>query len=48
MINRIDSFIEKKNGDKNLNIALSDRNSEVLKKYSEVWNGIKDCIEKSK
>ena len=48
MINRIDSFIEKKNGDKHLNIALSDRNSEVLKKYSEVWDGIKDCIEKSK
>ena len=26
--------------------ASTDRNSEVLKKYSEVWNGIKDCIEK--
>ena len=46
MINRIDGFIEEKNGDKYLNIALTDRNSEVLKKYSEVWNGIKDCIEK--
>ena len=29
-----------------MNIALTDRNSEVLRKYSEVWNGIKDCIEK--
>ena len=46
MINRIDGFIEEKNGDKYLNIALTDRNSEVLKKYSEVWNGIKYCIEK--
>ena len=46
MINRIDDFIEEKNGDKYLNIASTDRNSEVLKKYSKVWNGIKDCIER--
>ena len=46
MINRTDGFIDEKNGDKYLNIASTDRNSEVLKKYSEVWNGIKDCIEK--
>ena len=46
MINRIDGFIEEKEGDKYLNIALTDKNSEVLRKYSEVWNGIKDCIEK--
>ena len=37
IINRIDGFIEKKNGDKYLNIALTDRNAKVLKKYSEVW-----------
>ena len=30
-----------------MNIADTDRNSEALKKYSEVWNGIKDCIEKN-
>ena len=46
MINRIDGFIEEKNGDKYLNIALTDRNSEGLKKYAEVWNGIKDFITK--
>ena len=45
MINRLDGFIEEKNGDKYLNISDTDRNSEVLRKYSEVWNGIKDCIE---
>ena len=45
-INRIDGFIEDKNGDKHLNIASADRNTEVLKKNSEVWNGIKDCIKK--
>ena len=40
MINRIDAFIEEKNGDKYLNIADTDRNSEVLKKIfrSLEWN----------
>ena len=42
MINRIDGLIEEKNGDRYVNISNTDRNSEVLKKYSEVWNGIKD------
>ena len=46
MINRIDGFIEEKNSDKYLNIVSTDRNSEVLKKNSKIWNGIKDCIEK--
>ena len=46
MINRKYDFIIEKNGDKYLNIADEDRNSEVLKRYTEVWNRIKDCIEK--
>ena len=46
MINRVDGFIEEKEGDKYLNISDTDKNREVLRKYSEVWNGIKDCIEK--
>ena len=46
MINKIDGFIEEKHGDKYLSIASTDRNSEVLKKYSDVWSGIKDYIEK--
>ena len=46
LINRIDRFIEEKKGDKYLKIALTDRNSEVLRKYSEVWNEIKDCRRK--
>ena len=29
-----------------MSIASTNRNSEALKKYSEVWDGIKDCIEK--
>ena len=46
MINRIDGFIEEKNGDRYLNIADTDKNTELLKKNAEVWNEIKDCIEK--
>ena len=46
LVNRIDGFIEEKDGGKYLNIASTDKNSQVLKKYLEVWNGIKDCIEK--
>ena len=46
MINRIDGLIEEQKCDKYLNISNTDRNSEVLKKYSEVWNGVKDCIKK--
>ena len=46
MINRIDSFIEEKDGGKYLSIASADRISEVLKKYSKVWSGIKYYIEK--
>ena len=42
MINRIDGFIEEKDVD----ITSTDINSEVLKKYLEVWCGIKHCIEK--
>ena len=46
LVNRIDGFIEEKEGHKYLNIALTERNSEVLRIFSEPWNGIKDCFEK--
>ena len=29
-----------------MNIAFTDSNNEVLKKYAEVWSGIKDQIKK--
>ena len=40
----IDGFIEEENGSKYLNIALKDSNSEMLKKYAEIWREIKDQI----
>ena len=46
MINKIDGFIEEKNGDKYLNITFTSKDSEVLKKYSQAWSGIKDSTEK--
>ena len=46
MSNRIDGLIEEKNGDKYLNITSTYKNREVIRKYSEVWNGIKDFIKR--
>ena len=47
LIYKIDGFIEEKVGNKYLNIAFTDNNEEVLKKYKEVSGGIKSCIEKT-
>ena len=46
LIYKIDDFIEEKEGNKYLNIALTDNNDELLKKYMEVLSGIKSGIEK--
>ena len=42
----IDGFVEEKEGSKYLNISLTNSNGEVLKKYAEIWSGIKDQIKK--
>ena len=44
IVHEVDGFIEKKEGNKHLNFAFTDTNSEVLKKYAEIWSGIKDQI----
>ena len=46
LIYKIDDFIEQKRGNRYLNIAFTDNNDKVLKKYKEVLRGIKSCIEK--
>ena len=46
LIYKIDGFIEEKGGNKYLNIAFTENNDEILKKYKEVLVGIKSCIEK--
>ena len=46
LVDEVDGFVEEKEGSKYLNISITDSNSEVLKKYAEVWSGIKDQIKK--
>ena len=44
IVGEIDGFIEEENDSKYLNIVLTNSNSEMLKKYAEIWRGIKDQI----
>ena len=46
LIKKLDGFIDEKEGNKYLNITLTDSNNDVLIKYAEVWSGIKDQIKK--
>ena len=46
IINRIDGFIEEKNGDKYLNTASTDRNSEVLKSIQKFGMELKIAYKK--
>ena len=46
LICKIDGFIEERGGNKYLNIAFTDNNDGVLRKYKEVFDRIKSCVEK--
>ena len=46
LIKKLDGLIDEKEGNKYLNITLTDSNNDVLIKYAEVWSGIKDQIKK--
>ena len=41
----VDGYIEESNGNKYLIFALTDRNKEVLRRYTELWCEIKNLIE---
>ena len=43
-INHANGYIEEKNGNKYLIFDSVDENKEVLKKYADVWDGIKNKI----
>ena len=45
MIGEVDGHIEEKNESKYLVFDSTDENKEVLKKYTELWDGIKNEIE---
>ena len=42
----VDGSIKQKNGNKYLTFTSTDKNKEVLEKYTELWDGIKSLIEK--
>ena len=45
IIGKVDGHIEENNGNKYLVFYSTDENKEVLKKYTELWDGIKTEIE---
>ena len=42
---KVDGYIEEDNGNKFIVFDSTDENKEVLKKYTELWDGIKNEIE---
>ena len=44
IIGKVDGHIEENNGNKYLVFDSTDENKEVLKKHSDVWDGIKNKI----
>ena len=47
-ITRVNGYIEEKDSNKYLVFDSTDKNKQLLKKYSDVFNGIKDKIEKKR
>ena len=46
IIDEVDGYIERKNGNKYLILDSADKNKKVLIKYTKLWDGIKNSIEK--
>ena len=46
IIDEVDGHFEEKNGNKYLILDFTDKNKEELKKYTQLWDGIKNSIEK--
>ena len=44
LVNHINGYIEEKGMNKYLIFDSTDENKELLKKYNDVWNGIKNKI----
>ena len=44
IIGKVDGFIEEKHGSKYLVFESTDENKEALKKYTELWDGIRNEI----
>ena len=46
IINEVDGYLEEMNGYKYWTLVSTDKNKEVLTKYTELWDGIKNSMEK--
>ena len=46
IINEVDGYFKGKNGNRYLTLISTDKNKEVLTKYTELWDGIKNSVEK--
>ena len=42
IIDKVDGYIEEKNGNKYLTLVSTDKNKEVLIKYTELWDEVKN------
>ena len=42
----VEEYIEEKNGNKYLVFASTDKNKEILEKYTEIWDKTKSLIKK--
>ena len=46
IINKVHGYIKEKNGNKYLTLISTDKNKEASTKYTELWDWIKNLIEK--
>ena len=46
IISKLDGYFEEKNGNKYVTVVSTDKNKEVLIKYTEYWVKIKNMIKK--
>ena len=46
IINKVDGYVEEINGNKYLTLVSTDKNKEVVTKFTELWDEIKNSIEK--
>ena len=46
IIGKANGYIEDSNGNKYLTLVSTDKNKEILAKYTKLWDGIKNFIKK--
>ena len=44
IIDKVDGYIKEKNGNKYLTLVFTDKNKEVLIKYTDLWDKIKNLV----